>query len=671
MIPCTLMKAFFIMLVCLFIFNKKVNGQDKPPITFGKILPADFDLTSNNIVDSNTNGVIICDVGSIDFVGNKTNNWISYVSTKTTRIKIINKKAYDKATIEIELYGTGNRLDKLDNLQATTYNLVNGKVIEKKLLPADIFENRANKNRVEKKFTMPDVKEGSIIEYTYTITSRRFNDLPSWEFQDNDLPCLYSQLKITIPDLLRFLTAKHGVDTFDVNKSVDTYGTLQMATVNVGTSMHTHTYVMKNIAPLKPEKFVDAPSDYVDRLEFHLTQTYNGQDVDDLMTDWKSANNQLMKTKDFGFAISEDNATNLLNTTNKICDNTTNPLDASRAIYYYMRDNFTCVPNNSIYLYHDPYEINQTKKGSVAEINLLLVALLRQKGLKADPIILSTRDYGMHPTNYPVLEKMNYIICMLKLYGDTIYLDASHAQLGFGKLPLSCYNGHGEIINSDGGGSVFLYPDAISEFRSTSVFLYSSDKGDSITGSLQFNPGYFESYNIRNTINEKSEKEYLNSIKYNYEPDYEINNTTIDSLKKLEMPIALNYDLAFKISNGEDLILFSPILNNGYRDNPFRSEDRKLPIQMQYPLDDIYVLNMEIPKGYKVDEMPASAKIAFNGKEGLFEYLISKDDSNIRLRCRIQLKHCLFYADDNKTLRDFYAYIIKKYSEQIVFKKIR
>ncbi len=80
----------------------------------------------------------------------------------------------------------------------------------------------------------------------------------------------------------------------------------------------------------------------------------------------------------------------------------------AKSIYSYVKNNFTCLPDDDIYI-NSLYDINKSHKGSVAELNMLVIALLRLSNIHADPVILSTRDYGMHPVKYPVLEKMNYV----------------------------------------------------------------------------------------------------------------------------------------------------------------------------------------------------------------------------------------------------------------------
>ena len=106
-----------------------------------------------------------------------------------------------------------------------------------------------------------------------------------------------------------------------------------------------------------------------------------------------------------------------------------------------------------------------------------------------------------------------------------------------------------------------------------------------------------------------------------------------------------------------------------YKENPFKSAERSYPVEMPYCIDETYVLNMEIPEGYKVDELPKSARVSLNGNEGMFEYLIQQNNDVIQMRCRTKLNKANFEPEDYETLRNFFSFIVEKESEQIVFKK--
>ena len=90
---------------------------------------------------------------------------------------------------------------------------------------------------------------------------------------------------------------------------------------------------------------------------------------------------------------------------------------------------------------------------------------------------------------------------------------------------------------------------------------------------------------------------------------------------------------------------------------------------MPHALDETYIFNMEVPEGYAIDEVPKSTKVLFNDDEGYFEYLVDKSESLIQMRTRVKLNKANFKPEDYSVLRDFFGFIVKKESEQIVFKK--
>jgi hypothetical protein len=136
------------------------------------------------------------------------------------------------------------------------------------------------------------------------------------------------------------------------------------------------------------------------------------------------------------------------------------------------------------------------------------------------------------------------------------------------------------------------------------------------------------------------------------------------------MPVSVTYDVDFKFD--EDLIYFDPLIFADVpKENPFKSAQRNYPVEMPYCMDKTYVMNMEIPQGYKVDELPKPARVTLNDNEGMFEYLIQQSGDNIQLRCRTKLNKANFQPEDYETLRNFFSFVVEKEGEQIVFKKVQ
>src|SRR5579872_4595375 len=210
-------KSIFLAILYILVWQAAGYAQDKPTAKLQPVTARDFSLPASPVIDSNANAVILSDIGAVHFIGNKK-SWYSYVYKRTTRIKILNKRAFDLATVKVFLYAPYDARDKIDNLSASIYNLENVLVTERKLDKKDVFEEKASVNFIEKKFTLPAVKEGSIIEYTYAITSEYDFNLPSWTFQSENYPCLWSEYSVNIPHDLYYVFVRQGIHSFAVDK---------------------------------------------------------------------------------------------------------------------------------------------------------------------------------------------------------------------------------------------------------------------------------------------------------------------------------------------------------------------------------------------------------------------------------------------------------------------
>jgi acyl carrier protein len=309
----------------------------------------------------------------------------------------------------------------------------------------------------------------------------------------------------------------------------------------------------------------------------------------------------------------------------------------------------------------------KARKGAVSDINLLLVAMLRYAGIKADPVILSTTQHGYAPEAFPMTNNYNYVIVQCKADGKNFYLDATQPLLGFGRLLPFCFNGHARVIN-DFGDPIYLRADSLLESKTSFLMVSNTDKGQ-WQGSMNQVPGYFESYSIRSKVKESGKEAFFKKKEKEMGIDVKINDMQIDSLSKLELPVKIQYSFDVNTENA-DILYINPMFGHGYDKNPFSSANRYYPVEMPYTKDETFILNMEVPKGYVVDELPKQmlAKFDEEGKT-FFEYRIALSGDNISFRTRIKVDRTFFMPDEYEILREFYNMIVKKQAEQIVFKK--
>ncbi len=649
------------------------SGQNQYITTPASISEKDFKVSSP-VVDSNANAVVLVDLAVVDFEGNDFAN-VTMVLTHTERILIRNRNAFEAATIKIPIK-TGeyeSNTETFEDLEATTYNLEeNGTIKTSKLNKSELFEEKVGKYLTVKKFTFPDVKEGSILEYKYTVRSPYWDQLYGWRFQGR-YPVLWGQYQITIPPMFDYLNTKKGYVKFAIDSIYKEHRSYTVSFPSGGQKTHegdavVGIWAVKDCPAFKTEPYTSSPSNYLCEINFFLNEVHWSSDqIRKYVKPWKEIVDDQLKRPTYS-DLTESN--NWLNSDlKKIEGTTTDEEQVVRKVYNYVRDNFANKKGKTIMPSQPLKKTFQSKEGNVADINLLFTAMLRKIGIDADPVMLGTRENGKVHTSTPLMREYNYLVVRVKLKDKTILLDASQNMLGFGVLPEDCLNGSGRVLNSELPETVPMSADSVTEKSSTLILLYDdSIKGLSGTCTKYF--GNYESFNLRKTLTGQGKEKYISYISKSYPSDIEINNIAIDSEKLYDEPLGIRYDMQWKMGDDETLYL-NPVFNEGIKKNPFVASERHYPVEMPYKKDNLFVLNMDIPKGYKVDELPKSLKAKLNENDGIFEYLCHSDGTTIQLRCHLVFKKATFPSDDYKTLREFYDMIAKKEAEQIVLKKIK
>lgn len=653
-------------------FLSGAAGQDPGRIKFGEISAADF-APQVYAIDSSASAVVIADIGSSRIEGNNK-NWFSLAYKRYRRIRILNKNGYDLANVSIPLYSNGDDEENLTKLRAATYNLENGNVVTTRLdEKSGVFREKISKNSVRKKFTLPNVKEGCIIEYEYTIVSDFLFNLRAWEFQGT-IPRLWSEYNVSIPEFLGYLTFSQGYLKFDINKTEerrDSYSVAEGRSAgpsgrfNFTANVTDRRWVIRDVPALKEERYTSTLDNHISKIEFQLVEYRPPLEYRRIIDSWEKVSEDLMNASYFGQQV-RDNGW-MKEIISPLKEGARSKLETAKKIFAWVRDNFTCTDHGRFTMDQTLKNLVKTRTGNVAEINLLLTALLRTAGIESDPVILSTRSNGFTYSLYPILSQYNYTVTRAQVEGLTCYLDASEPHLGFNFLPLPCYNGHARVMNT-AAEAVELVADSLTETKYTSVFIVNDEKGNWV-GSLQQTPGYYESMDLRDKVREKGRDNLQKEIQKNFGADIVMQNFQIDSLDQYEEKLGIRYDFDLK-GEKEDILYLNPMFGEQYRENPFKSAERRYPVEMPYAMDETYNLQLEVPQGYRVDELPKSIVVKLNEEnEGLFEYRISVSGDNLSFRSRIRIARAYFAPEEYEMLREFFNLVVKKQAEQVVFKK--
>jgi len=534
--PINLKTNSLLLFFSVLLLSSSLKAQDKLDIKFGRVSPQDFNIDLSK-VDTSYGAVIIADLGSSSFQGNQK-GWFSLVFNHQIRIKILNKKGFDLGNFTIPIYvGDHGDEEKITSFRASTYNLEDGKVVETKLGKDAKFSDREDKNHILKKFSFSNVKNGSILEYNYTITSDFIANLQPWEFQGM-YPVLWSEYEADIPEFFIYNTQAQGYIPFDISKTSNSNTDYKVTFNGNDNFSHPETYsltsnntdrrwVIKNVPAFREEKFTSSAQNYISKIDFQLSgQQFPQSAYHDYLGTWNSLSEKLMQADYFGADLKRNAWLNEdLNTIKSSGKNS--PIELAQKIYAFVQANYKWKGSNQVLLSQSLRETGKNKSGNTADLNLLLTSMLLHENFQADPVILSTRSHGFVSDVYPLLDRFNYVICRLTIDSNTYLLDASKPYLSFGRIPYFCYNGNAKVLTQN-PSTLVLLADNIKETEVTNVQLLNSGPlGGNWSGKFNQGKGQFESDEMRSEIQSKGYDAVKKDIKDRSRTDLSLDSIRI------------------------------------------------------------------------------------------------------------------------------------------------
>ncbi|WP_158837390.1 transglutaminase domain-containing protein [Polaribacter sp. L3A8] len=576
------------------------------------------------------------------------------------RIKILNKSSFNLADITVNLY----KKQKIEDISAITYNITEkGTMNTTYLSDKDIFTTKERDTWTVKKFTLPNIKEGTVIEYKYSVLSP-YLGINDWYFQ-SDIPKIKSEFDASILGNYKYNIRIIGYLKLDKDEPSIDKKCVIIDGIGEGNCAH-FTYGMNNIPAFKEEDYMLSKKNYISRISFDLKSNtgYNGVTTD-LTTTWKKAdkalqsqffNNQTSKKSFFKKYISEEILT------------TENTLERAKKVFRFISNHFTW--NDNYWTNEDAKVKNafQEKTGDVGEINISLYNSLKAANIDANLVVLSTRNNGVPTKLFPVIYDYNYVIVQAIIDGKYYYLDATEKYIPFGEVPVRTLNGEARVINyKDKSFWVTLKPKNQSSINISAKLTL--DEEGAFLGYLRIRrDGYFASKQ-RKKISLKSEENYLEDFEAKNEnievEDYKVKN--LDALdKNLEENFTIRLEMNESLGNK---IRINPFLFDRLKQNPFKLKERNYPVDFGYSRRNNYYLTLEIPENYTIIKLPENKAISLPNNGGNFILKTIQKGNTISLLVRLNISKKDYSVQEYYALKEFYKQIIILESGYIILEK--
>lgn len=655
-----------------------INGAFCQTKDLGKVTLEELNEKQHK-TDTSAVASVLFQKGKSYFVYSANEGFMTITEVET-KIKIYKKEGYDWANKSIAYYAPGEDNERVEFSKAVSYNLVDGKIVKTKLQKEGEFKEKVDKYYSRAKITMPAVKEGTIIEFVYRITSP-YSSFPDWNFQYS-IPVNYSEFTTLIPEYFIFKNFTKGflnpiIEKTSTNKTVNLSSSQlvrqgraivpQRSDDSFSYREDITTYKLQDVPALNDESFVNNIDNYRASIQHELS----GKQMPNSMyksyaNTWEDVAKKIYESEDFGDQLSKTNY--FEKDIDAVINSATTNEEKIAAIFNFVKNRMNWNDYRGYNCEQGVKKAYETKTGNVADINLMLVSMLKYAGLDANPVLISTRDNGI--ALFPSRNSFNYVIASVNLEGKNIMLDATSKSTAVNVVPIRVLNWFGRIIRKDGTSDMLdLMPQEISK---DAVILMATIQPDGkLTGQIREQYFDYNAYLFRSNYGDLTEDAYLEKLEGKMEGlevlEYKVDNKT-ENGKPVVETYKFEHTGAFDVIG--DKIYFSPLFFFAMKENPFKQEKREYPVDFVFPNQDKYAITVNIPSGYTVEYLPESIAMPFGDNQILFKLLTSKTDTQIQISLNLDYNSALISAEFYNDLKLYFAEIVKRETEKIILKKI-
>lgn len=632
--------------------------------TFGAITYDDYEFDRKRL-DSNANAIVLKEFGTASIRLDDNTGRLELIFEHHVKIKIYNKEGFKQANIIVPMYKDDNREETISDLKASTFNYIDGKFVETAMDRKAVFtENRSKYTRLTK-FTLPNLREGSVIEYSYQLRSPNLFTFKSWEFQ-TDIPKVISEYLVFIPGIYTYNVSLRGYQKLADQKVELSKECLRLSGVAIDCSKI--SYVMKNIPAFIEEDNMTAPSNFKSAIYFELAeaQNINGGKISYTKT-WKDVDYELVSDRNMGSQMKKKDVFKDL--IPGLVKDAPDELAKAKAIYNYLKKQIKWNNYYGKYTEDNIKNAVDSRSGNVADINISLIAALSAANLDAEAVILSTRDNGTVNKLYPVLTEFNYVVAKVNIGDKSYLLDATEPLLPFGLLPLRCINDQGRVINVK---KPSYWIDLKASQKTTTNYILNGELTDDgkVKATLTTHTQGYAALNKRKDIlRYTSPDEYVEKLDERL-PRIKILSHKISNLDSVENALTESYEVEFTVNDGSNgQFYFSPFFINPVTKNPFNLSDRTYPVDLGASSDERVIINLTLPGNYKMIEKPQNMAIALPNAGGKYLLQCAFEDDKIAVSQMLQFNNAIYQPDEYFALKEFYSKIIQNQKSEFLFKR--
>lgn len=624
----------------------------KPDYRFGKVSEEELRMERYDR-DPDAEAVILYEeLRTYFLIGNQFTRMTDYF----IRIKVL--KAEGKEYADINLPYVFQR-ENYANLDAVAYNLVDGKIVKTPLKKQYLFREQVGDEQWMLKFSIPEVREGTVIEYRYRMNSDFVTYIPSVVVQ-HDIPTVRMKATVEIPEYLRFNVNTKGY--LSINMRENTIAG-RIAGTDVPYNVREITTEGRDIPALKKEPFVWNRNEFRSMIDFELSQiAMPFSDVQNFSLTWKDVNEALAET-DFNSNIRMGNP--FKEETAAIVARNLAPRQTLHELLRLVQSHMKWDGKYRL-MSSSPRNAADKGTGNSAEINSVLMAAVKDAGFDVVPLLLNPRSRGRLPLAHPSFDGISTFILRVTLDdGKFAYLDGTDPDSDVDLLPTDLLVDRARIygVSGDVGWcDLSRLAPGNTHINMTLGF----DPELSVHGRITERYTNVPALRCSSAYSDaRSEEEYVEALEE--EHHIRIDSLTINGLRSAHL--TQEFTMTREPETAGDFIYLNATIIPFLTENPFKSPERKYPVEFDNPASYTMQGVLRLPEGYVVEELPRAARFnAFDGDITCF-YMAQATNGVIQFNMRFNQKRLIFLPEEYADLQAFYGAVVNICNSRIVLRK--
>ena len=531
--------------------------------------------------------------------------------------------------------------ESIEGIKATAFNLEGSKVVKSSLKKSDVVTTKLDDHNYQLEFTVPNVKAGTVIEYEYVIHSQLFWQLRDW-YAQCEIPVVFAKLDMNIPNYLIFNIEDHGIQRLTYTC---TMGTLKYKVESdplalpMTVNTNHYVYIGRDLIAMPKDDYVWNAQDHWAGITAELKQyRLRGMSQMDYARTWDQIDEMILGSDDLGLRLN-DHSPLANELKEKKIEDIADKNERIAAVYQLVMSKVRWNGKYDLV----PVPVAETLKkgeGSNADINLLLIQSLHDVGLTAAPVVLRTRDQGLLPYNFPSMSKLSsFIVGVVTGAGKNVYIDASSKNGYLNVLPENLLVERARMVMKNNKNPWVNLQQVTKSQKSTII-----DAVLSPDGVLKG----------KQTIR----YEGLAAMKYRQEKG-------IDAFGP-DVTDSSEFTLQGQVSDGVISICPFP---NPMKENPFKAESRKMPVEFASMGMNRVVVNITLPEGYTLQGEPKNTIIVSSDKGLDGRYFMSTSEGKVMLTCQFSINKVMHSEKSYNDLKQIFDLFSQYNTEPLKFKK--